>query len=150
MWAFLFCEILMFSSLNVVEPKNIVKHEMQKYQMPSLLHGTIHSVLELTPRKFPFYLLMTFLLYFLIIFCLPRCILPDFASISSLASLPFLSWCHRPLTNNIHICRNFDDAADLELRLEQQRWRVSFIACIPIVCVVVNWHILTWHFDEDW
>ena len=38
-----------------------------------------------TPRRFSSYLL----LYFLFIFYLPRCILPDFPSVSSLASLPF-------------------------------------------------------------
>ena len=38
------------------------------------------------------------LLYFLSIFYLPRCILPDFPSVSSLDSLPFLSCCHRATT----------------------------------------------------
>ena len=41
-----------------------------------------------TPRRFPFYLLITFLLYFLFICYLPRCTLPDF-----LLSLPWLP-CH--------------------------------------------------------
>ena len=36
--------------------------------------------------------------YFIFIFYLPRCTLPDFPSVSSLASLPFLSCCHRTTT----------------------------------------------------
>ena len=50
-----------------------------------------------TPRRFPSYLLLTLLLYFLI-FYLPRCTLPDFSSVSSLTSLLFLSCCHRTTT----------------------------------------------------
>ena len=42
------------------------------------------------PRRFPSYLL----LYFLFIFYLPRCTLPDFPSVSSPASLPVLPCCH--------------------------------------------------------
>ena len=36
--------------------------------------------------------------YFIFIFNLTRCILPEFLSISSLASLPFLPCCHRTTT----------------------------------------------------
>ena len=36
--------------------------------------------------------------YFLFIFYLPHCTLPDFLSVSSLASLPFLPYCHRTRT----------------------------------------------------
>jgi len=36
--------------------------------------------------------------YFLLIFHLPRCTLPDFPPVSSLASLPFLSCCHHSKT----------------------------------------------------
>ena len=53
-----------------------------------------------TPRRFPSYLLVTFLLYFLFIFYHPLCTIPDFPSVSSLASLSFLSCCHR--TTYIH------------------------------------------------
>ena len=38
--------------------------------------------------------------YFLFIFYFPRCTLPDFPSVSSLASLPFLP-CHRTTTQTI-------------------------------------------------
>ena len=48
-----------------------------------------------TTRRFPSYLLLTLLLYLLFIFYLPRCTLPDFPSVSSLTSLPFLSCCHQ-------------------------------------------------------
>ena len=51
-----------------------------------------------TLRRFPSYLLLTFLLYFLLIFHLPRCTLLNFPSVSSLTSLPFLSCCHRTAT----------------------------------------------------
>ena len=47
-----------------------------------------------TSRLFLSYLLMTLLLYFLSIFYYLRCTLQDFPSVSSQASLPFLS-CHR-------------------------------------------------------
>ena len=47
-----------------------------------------------TPRRFPSYLLLCFLF----IFYLPRYSLPDFHSISSLASMPFLSCCHQTTT----------------------------------------------------
>ena len=50
-------------------------------------------------RRFPSYLLCTLLLYFLFIFCLFRCTLPNFPSVTSLASLPFLPCCHRTTTN---------------------------------------------------
>ena len=43
-----------------------------------------------TPRQFPCYPL----LYFLFIFSLLRCTLPDFPSVYSPASLSFLSCCH--------------------------------------------------------
>ena len=42
-----------------------------------------------TTRRLPSYLLCTLLLYFLLIFHLSRCTLPDFPSVSSLDSLPF-------------------------------------------------------------
>ena len=51
-----------------------------------------------TPRRFPSYLLLTLLLYFLSIFYFRRCTLPDFPSIFSLASLPFLPCCHWSIT----------------------------------------------------
>ena len=51
-----------------------------------------------TPRRFPLYLLLTFILYFFLIFYPARCTLPDFSSISSLASLSFLYCCHRKTT----------------------------------------------------
>ena len=41
-----------------------------------------------TPRRFPFYLLLTLLLYFIFIFHLPRCTLLDFFSVSYPAFLP--------------------------------------------------------------
>ena len=41
-----------------------------------------------TPRRFPSHLLLTLILYFLFIFYLPRCTLPDFPC-SSQACLPF-------------------------------------------------------------
>ena len=49
---------------------------------------TPHTSYPSPPRLFPSYLL----LYFLFIFYLPRCILPDFPHVSS---LPFLSLNHR-------------------------------------------------------
>ena len=53
-----------------------------------------HNPLNSTPRRFPSYLLLTLLLHFLFIYYPLRCTLPDFPSVSSLASLQFLS-CHR-------------------------------------------------------
>ena len=47
-----------------------------------------------TLRQFPSYLLLTLPLYFIFIYYLTRCILPDSPSISSQASLPLLSCCH--------------------------------------------------------
>ena len=44
------------------------------------------------------HLLLTLLLYFLFICYLPRYTLPNFPSISSQTSLPFLSCCHRTTT----------------------------------------------------
>ena len=44
-------------------------------------------------RWFPSYLLCTLILL-PFIFYLPQCTLPDFTSVSSRASLPFLSCCH--------------------------------------------------------
>ena len=52
-----------------------------------------------TPRRFPSYLIFTLLLYFLFIFHLPRCTLPDFLSKSPHTSLPYLSCCHRTTTS---------------------------------------------------
>ena len=77
----------------------------------------MHARVFSTSRRFPSYLLLPLLLslsvwlcehalerlirqtnpslsYFLFNFYLPRCILSDFPSISSLASLPFSSCCH--------------------------------------------------------
>ena len=48
-----------------------------------------------TLRRFTSYLLFIRLLCFLIILYLPRCTIPEFPSVSSQASLPFLSCCHR-------------------------------------------------------
>ena len=53
------------------------------------------------PRRFPSYLLI----YFLFIFYLSRCTLPDFPSVSSLASQPFLS-CFSSINNNILSSQN--------------------------------------------
>ena len=49
----------------------------------------------ITPRRYPSYLLLILLICFLFIFYLARCTLLNFLSISSQASLPFVSWCHR-------------------------------------------------------
>ena len=57
--------------------------------------ATHTSTRNSAPRWFPSYLLITVILHFLFIFYLPRCTLPDFHSVSALASLPFLSCCHR-------------------------------------------------------
>ena len=54
-----------------------------------------HLTSKFNYRRLPSYLLCTLFLYFLFIFYLPRCTLPHFPSISSIASLPFLSCCHR-------------------------------------------------------
>ena len=51
-----------------------------------------------------FYLLLTFLLYFVFIFHLPRCSLLDFPFISFLASLPFLSRYLVILKDNQVLC----------------------------------------------
>ena len=59
---------------------------------------TRHYRLTDDPRRFSSYLLLTDLLYFLFIFYLPWCTIPDFPSISSLISLPFLFCCHRTTT----------------------------------------------------
>ena len=48
-----------------------------------------------TPRRFPSHLFLT-----LITFYLPRCTLSDFPSVSYMASLPFLSCCHRTSTES--------------------------------------------------
>jgi len=62
-----------------------------------------HLTSNLNYRRFPSYLLCTFLLYFFFIFYLHRCTLPDFPSVSSLVSLPFLPCYHRTTTtNNLH------------------------------------------------
>merc|ERR1719154_945076 len=53
-----------------------------------------------SPRWFPSYLLLTLLLYFIFIIYLPRCTLPNFPSVSSLASLLFLPCCHRTTTTH--------------------------------------------------
>ena len=41
--------------------------------------------------------------YFLFIFYLPRCTLPDFPSVSSLASLPFLPCCHLTTSSILYL-----------------------------------------------
>ena len=59
------------------------------------------------PWRFLSYLLLTLLLYF--IFYLPQCILHDFPSVFSQASLPFFSCCNRAKTANtnpIHTHKN--------------------------------------------
>ena len=50
------------------------------------------------PRPFPSYLLFILLLYLLFMSYFPRCTLPDLASASSLASLPFLFCYDRTTT----------------------------------------------------
>ena len=55
------------------------------------MHKLYRLKITSTPRRFPPYLLLTLLLYFLFVFYLPRCTLPDFPSISPQAFLPFLS-----------------------------------------------------------
>ena len=55
-----------------------------------------------TPRGFLSYLLLNLLLYFLFIFHLPRCTLPDFPSVSSLAFLPFFPCCHLITTSKFN------------------------------------------------
>ena len=52
------------------------------------------SPLNSTQKRFMSHLLLTLLLYFLLIFYLPQCTLPDFPSVSALAFMPFLSCCH--------------------------------------------------------
>ena len=64
-----------------------------------------------TPRRFSFYLLLTLLIYFLSIFYLPQCNLPNFPSVASLAHLPFLSCCHR---TRIIIYQIYISQVDLE------------------------------------
>ena len=56
-----------------------------------------HSPPNSTPRRFQHYLLLTNLLYFLFIFYLSWCTLPNFSSVSSQGSLPFLS-CYQTTT----------------------------------------------------
>ena len=54
-----------------------------------------------TPGRFLFYLLLNLLLYLLFIFYITRCTLPDFLSVSSLDSLPFLSSYYRTTITTI-------------------------------------------------
>ena len=76
-------------------------------QMPSLPSSflvrvnltRVASPPKSTPRRFPSYLL----LYFLLIFYLPRFTVLDFQSVSSLGSLPFLPCCHRTTTTALKI-----------------------------------------------
>ena len=83
------------------QPRNPCESQPRKGESlvrANLARGT--SPPNSTPRRFPYYLLLTFLLYFLLIFYLPHCTLPDFPSVSSQVSLPFLS-CYRTATTSI-------------------------------------------------
>ena len=68
----------------------------------------VTSPLNSTPSRLSSYLLMTLILYFFTIFYLPRSTLPDFTSVSSLASLPFLSCCHRTITTRLKEKKNMN------------------------------------------
>ena len=79
--------------------RNLFQGEIVKFLNSDFSIGEISSKLpNCTRRRFLFYLLLTLLLCILFIFYLPRCTLLDFYSISSQASLPFLSCCHRTIT----------------------------------------------------
>ena len=69
--------------------------------MVKVEHHKGYSPSNSTPGRFPSYFLLTVLLYFRFIFKLTRYILPDFPSVSSLASLPYLS-CHQTTTTTTH------------------------------------------------
>ena len=75
----------------------------------------------LTPRRFPSYLLLTLLLYFLFIFYFSRSTIPDF---SSTASLLFLSWYHRTATHDwdIGIYCMHGTSTQMCIRLIQRKW----------------------------
>ena len=64
----------------------------------SLFDFWVTSPPNSTPKWLPSYLFLTLLLCILFIVYLPRCTLPDFLSVSSQASLPLLSCCHRTTT----------------------------------------------------
>jgi len=74
---------------------NIKKGLLGEMKMIFLTIGTW------SPRRFPTYLL----LYLFFIFYLSRCTLTNFPSVSSLASLPFLSCYHR--TTYVELCNFF-------------------------------------------
>jgi len=59
------------------------------------------------PRRLPSYLLLYFIFY------LPRCTLPDFSSVSSLVSLPFLFCCHRTTKTNMYRSKTREDMKSL-------------------------------------
>ena len=50
--------------------------------------------------------------YLIIFFYLPRCTLPNFLSVSSLSSLPFLSCCHQTTTTSISMKNNYYNCWD--------------------------------------
>ena len=80
------------------EWKGVWRYWMQQLCQARTYEGSLWD--ELTSKTVPVsYLLLTLLLYFLSIFYLAPCTLPDFASISSQASLSFLSCCHRTTTS---------------------------------------------------
>ena len=62
------------------------------------IHRTLYTHSKLNSKTVPvlefLWVSWPALLYFLLIFYLPRCTLPEFPSVSSLVSLPFLSCCH--------------------------------------------------------
>ena len=63
-----------------------------------LAYSGRHLTPNSTPRRLPSYRLLILLMYFLFILYLIRCTLLDLPSVSSLASMPFLSCYHRRTT----------------------------------------------------
>ena len=81
---------------------------MNGFEMSYLVRANLTRVTSppnSTATRFSSYLLLTLLLYLFFIFYYPRCTLPDFSSVSSLASFPFLSCCHRTTTTTKLNCK---------------------------------------------
>ena len=92
----IYCFWFKWTSIYIFSPSECLKRSSFKLtKLCENQHHKSHHTSNLNYMRFPSYLLFTFLLYFLFIFYLPRCTQPDFPSVFSLASLPFLPCCHR-------------------------------------------------------
>ena len=87
-----------FFGLFTLKSKFVRAKEHFYMLLVTLGHMYKNLFINSTPWRFPSYLLLALPLYFLFIFYLPRCTLRDFPSVSTQASLLFLSCCHRTTT----------------------------------------------------